>query len=90
VDACKRRGGGGFATGGGALLSGGGGSPAISPVKPGTCYRALINRAKTPKQRGRTGGFTKVLEGEAEAPVVQIGGEGRAPAAGGASAAPVT
>jgi hypothetical protein len=57
--------------------TGGGGSPAISPVKPRTCYRALINRAKTPKQRGRTGGFTELLEGDEEAPVVQIGVEVR-------------
>jgi hypothetical protein len=59
------------------LLSGGGCSPAISPVKPQTCYRALINRAKTPKQRGRTWGFTELLEGEEEAAVEQIGVEVR-------------
>jgi hypothetical protein len=57
--------------------TGSGGSPAISPVKPRTCYRALINRANTPKQRGRTGGFTELLEGEKEAAVVQIGVEVR-------------
>jgi hypothetical protein len=46
-------------------------------VKPRPCYRALINRAKTPKQRGRIGGFTELLEGEEEAAVVQISVEVR-------------
>jgi hypothetical protein len=40
-------------------------------------YVALINRVKAPKQRGEAGGFTELLEGEEEAPVVQIGGEVR-------------
>jgi hypothetical protein len=44
---------------------------------PKPSYGALINRVKTPKQRGRTGDFTELLEGKEEALVVQIGGEVR-------------
>jgi hypothetical protein len=68
-----------------AALSGGGGLADHLVGDAKRRYGALINRVKTPKQRGRTGGFTELLEGEEEALVVQIGGEVRpaAPAPAG-------
>jgi hypothetical protein len=68
-----------------AALSGGGGLADHLVGDAKRRYGALINRVKTPKQRGRTGGFTELFEGEEEALVVQIGGEVRpaAPAPAG-------
>jgi hypothetical protein len=60
-----------------AALSGGGGLAGHLVGDAKGRYGALINRVKTPKQRGRTGGFTELLEGEEEAAVVQIGVEVR-------------
>jgi hypothetical protein len=71
-----------------AALSGGGGLAGHLVGDAKRRYGALINRVKTPKQRGRTGGFTEPLEGEEEAPVVQIGGEVR-PADSCSGGAPV-
>jgi hypothetical protein len=57
-----------------AALSGGGGLAGHLVGDAKRHYGALINRVKTPKQRGRTGGFTEPLEGEEEAPVDSCSG----------------
>jgi hypothetical protein len=65
------------ATGGGGAVQAAADSPVGSPEILKPSYRALDNRGNAPKQRGGKGDFTKLLEGEEEAPVVQIGGEVR-------------